>query len=553
MIFSEEMAHEILREQEAAASMRGHYESVWEQIARRVLPAYVGHFAGHNHTQVIPGTQKIDEMVDSTAALALTRFAAAMESMLTPRNSRWHYLEPSDPYLKKDRDVRLYFEEVNRILFEHRYAPLANFASQKHEDYMMLGAFGSGCMFIDALRSRFEKGLRYRAVHIGQMFFVENHQGIIDKAFRKFPLTARQAVQQFPPETLPPIILQHANTGANSNKEYWFVHRVQPRADFDPGRLDDKGMMFESHYVSVTGKKPLTAGGYFTFPYSISRYVTGPMETYGRSPAMLALPSIKTLNEEKKTVLKAGHRTADPVLLAYDDGVLDNFSMRPGVINPGGVTADGKPLVHALPVGNVGIGKDLMDDEKLVINDHFLVTLFQILVETPQMTATEVIERAREKGALLSPTMGRQQSESLGPLISRELDVLAQQRILPPMPPALLEARGKYTTRYDSPLSRMARAEEAAGLMRVVDWTKEVIAITGDPAPLDHYDWDTIIPELSDIQAVPVRWRNSMQKITAMREERAKQQQTQQMIEAAPAMSNMVKTMMPKQPKAPAA
>ena len=40
----------------------------------------------------------------------------------------------------------------------------------------------------------------------------------------------------------------------------------------------------------------LDEGGYRTFPYAISRYVTAPGETYGRSPAMLALPSIKTLN-----------------------------------------------------------------------------------------------------------------------------------------------------------------------------------------------------------------------------------------------------------------
>ena len=42
------------------------------------------------------------------------------------------------------------------------------------------------------------------------------------------------------------------------------------------------------------------------------------------------------------------------------------------------------------------------------------------------MTATEVLERAREKGALLAPTMGRQQSEALGPMIEREIDILVE-------------------------------------------------------------------------------------------------------------------------------
>jgi hypothetical protein len=142
---------------------------------------------------------------------------------------------------------------------------------------------------------------------------------------------------------------------------------------------------------------------------------------------MLVLPSLKVLNEEKKTVLKQGHRVVDPVLLAHDDGVLDNFSMRGGALNYGGVTAEGRPLVHTLPTGNIAIGKELMDDERMVINDAFLVTLFQILTETPEMTATEVIERTREKGALLSPTMGRQQSEYIGPMIEREVDLLMQQ------------------------------------------------------------------------------------------------------------------------------
>lgn len=243
---------------------------------------------------------------------------------------------------------------------------------------------------------------------------------------------------------------------------------LPPRSDVDPTKADYRGMDFASYYVALAGKTLLAESGYRSFPYAISRYTTAPGEIYGRSPAMLALPAIKTLNEEKKTLLKQGHRTVDPVLLTHDDGVLDGFSLRPGAINPGGVSMDGRPLVHALPVGNLAVGKDMMDDERLVINDAFLVTLFQILVDTPQMTATEVLERAREKGALLSPTMGRQQSEFLGPMIARELDVLMRQSLLPPLPGVLIEAQGEYKIEYDSPLSRAQRAEEAAGISRLM-------------------------------------------------------------------------------------
>jgi hypothetical protein len=411
---------------------------------------------------------------------------------------------------------------------------------------MMLGAFGTGNLFIDALDSRTDKGLRYRAVHLGQTYFMENHQGVIDKVYRRFSLTARQAVQQFGVDALPEIIVKDAAAPRGGSKEYWFIHKVAPREDYDPSRVDRAGMRYASCYVSITNKVTVQEGGYHTFPYCISRYVTGPGEVYGRSPAMMALPTIKGLNEMKKTMLKQGHRTVDPVLLAHDDGILDSFSMRPGAINAGGVNADGKPLVHVLPTGNLAVGDKMMEAEKLIINDFFLVTLFQILVETPQMTATEVIERSREKGALLSPTMGRQQSESLGPQVDREIDLLTQLRLLAPMPPALLEAKGQYTIQYNSPLSRMARSEEAAGFMRVVDYAKEILAVTQDPSIMDAFNFDAALPELADIQAVPVRWMHDAQAIAARRQARQEQAETQELIQGAPAAANMMKTLMPK-------
>ena len=555
MMQSDENAVKVIREQEHASRLRVNFDSIWEQIARRILPHYSNQFTTQNRMAPISqGQQRQEEMVDATGALALTRFAAFNESMLTPRNSTWHHVRPSNPALMKSRNARLWFEELTRLLFQYRYAPKANYSSQKHEGYMMSGAFGTSVIFTDALSNRYEKGLRYRCIHLAQNYFLENHQGVIDTNYRRFPLTARQAVQQFGIDSVPEAIALDAKTPNKEEHEHWFIHKVAPRADadYDPQRKDVMGMPYTECYVSVTGQKTMREGGFFSFPYAISRYMTVPGELYGRSPAMFALPSLRTLNEIKKTMLKQGHRTVDPVLLAHDDGVLDSFSLRPGAINPGGVTADGKPLVHALPIGNLQVGKEQADEERQTINDFFLVSLFQILVENPRMTATEVVERAREKGALLSPTMGREQTESLAPQIEREIDLLTQQRLLPPMPPELLEAKGEYTILYDSPLSRMARAEEVSGLMRTVDYIKDVVAVTQNPEPLDYFDWDTIVPEMADLQAVPVRWLKTMQGVKEMRDGRAQQAQTQQMIQAAPAAGGLLKTVMPPPQAAPA-
>lgn len=535
---SDALAEDICKRYEAASKDRGAWEAHWEDIAKRVWPGYTGHFVGRG--QQTPGEKRTEDMVDATAALALTRFAPAMEYMLTPRNSKWHTLQASLPDLRKDREVKLWFDDLNNVLFKMRYAPKANYASQRFETYQGLGAFGTGVLYTDKLLGRGARGLRYRSIHLGEIYFLENHQGIIDTAFRCFDYSARQAMQRWG-EANSDKVKEAAKQSTTAEKKFWFIHCVMPRSDYDPERRDVKGMEFGSYYVDRSEKKMIAQGGHNTFPYSISRYTQAPGEVYGRSPAMLALPSIKTLNEQKKTVLKQGHRAVDPVLLAHDDGVLDTFSLKPGAINAGGVSAEGRALVHALPVGNLALAKEMMAEERAVINDVFLVTLFQILVETPQMTATEVLERAREKGALLSPTMGRQQSEALGPQIEREIDLLQEQGLIPPMPQALLEAEGEYEIEYTSPLSRLARAEEAAGLFRTIAEVREYVAVTQDPAPLDWVDWDEAMPDLMDIQAVPPRWVRSKDAVQALREGRAQAAAEQQMIEAAPAAAGVMK------------
>lgn len=515
---------------------RSTWEAHWEEIAERVLPRHSGQFHGVNSLRP-RGEKRTEKMFDATAALALDRFSAAMESMLTPRNGKWHKLTASDPTLRKERRVRLWFDDVNDILFRHRYRPRAGFSTNQHETYISLGAFGTGAMFIDGMPNAM--GMRYKACSLSSTYIATNHQGWTDTVYRPFYWTPRQAMQKFAHGRLSEKI--HSAAKKSPDDTFQFLHVVRPRSDVDPSRLDAKGMPWESVYVEVDEKNTVEESGYHTFPFAVSRYVTAPEEDYGRSPAMLALPAIKVINEQKKTMLKQGHRIVDPVLLAHDDGVLDSFSLKAGAINYGAMTKDGKRLVDVLPSGNLAAGQELMDAERAVINDVFLVTLFQILVETPQMTATEVLERAREKGALISPTMGRQETELLAPEIERELDILNRQSLLPPMPPELVEAEGEFEIEYDSPLSRAQRAEEASGALRSIEFALNYAAQTQDPSPLDHFDMDVITPEVMAINGVPERWRRAQADIEKVRENRVEQQQTQQAIEAAPAVAGAMK------------
>ena len=532
----DELADKIIRHFMQLDSDRSAFAAQWEEVASLIRPTSCGtfRFGGYN----TPGEKQTSKQIDATAMLALGRFGAILDSLLTPQNQVWHTLTASNEYVLKDHASRIWFEDTTRLLFKLRYNTSANFSSQNQQGYQELGAFGTSGLFIDAYKGYGgEKGFRYRSIPIGELFLIENHQGLVVGFIRWFRLKAHQAFEQFGekmPEQLQPALEK------KSQQMYDFLHYVGINKEYDEKRLDYRGKMFKSCYVSITGKKLVGEGGYNSLPLAASRYDQAPGSIYGYGPAMQVLPAMKTLNAEKAVFLKQGHRAADPVLLGPDDGLID-LNMRPGAYNKGAMNQDGRALIGTLPAGDIQISKEMMDEERLLINDAFLVSLFQLLTETNTMSATEVIERTNEKGILLAPTVSRQQSERLGPQIHRELDLASELGLLPPMPPLLLEAQGEYEIVYTSPLSRAMRAQEVSGVMRTVETALGIVNVTQDISLLDNFNFDVIIPEIAKIQAVPESWLASPDQIAAKRQDRAKQAEDQKQIQAAPAAAAMMK------------
>ncbi|MBP8294776.1 MAG: head-tail connector protein [Burkholderiales bacterium] len=523
-------ADEILRVQGDLEAQRSTWESHWSEVAERVLPR-MDQFKGPR----TPGEKHQERIFDSTAPLALERFAAAMESYLVPRTQQWHRLRPVDDDLGDDHEVRVYLDQVTDILFGSRYSPRANFASQTYETFLSLGAFGTGALFID---DAVGYGLRYKSVPLSGLYIAENAVGEIDYVHRKYKLSARAAMQQFGEDSLPEKIRDAASK--TPFREFEFIHCVKPNAERDERRADYRGMAWASQHVSLEGRALVRVAGYRAKPYAVSRYVTSPCEVYGRGPAMTVLPDIKMVNEMSKTILRAGQKAVDPPLLLADDGLLAGFSLRPGALNYNTMSPSGQPLVQSLESkAQMGIGAELLEDRRRAINDAFLITLFQILIETPRMTATEAMLRAQEKGALLAPTMGRQQSEMLGPLIEREIDILAAAGMLPEMPDALAERGGNFAIVYESPLTRVQRAEEGVGIMRTFESITPLAQI--DPSIMDIFILDETVRELADINGLEAKLMRSRSEMEALKAKRAQQEQAAALLQAAPVLGKTAK------------
>ena len=454
------------------AQERKQYESLWRDVATYIDPNADDFGAETERRQ---GEKKGEKVFDNTAIMARDRLAAAHESMLTPRNMKWHGFRSSDPVLNEQEEVLECFEALRNRTFAARYAPKANFTSQIGAYYQCLDTFGTGAMFID---ENIGQSLRYKTLNLGELYFAEDFQARVNCVHRKFVLTAKQALEAMKIgrfEALPDRIIRAANDPGLALQRSTFLHCVYPGEG--EGYAGSNSWAFESHYLAFDDVFHCGQAGYRTMPYAVGRYITGPRETYGRAPGMTVLRDIQMLSEMNKTAIREAQRLADPPMFLSGQPGNSAFSMRAGSVNWGMIDpATGKPMAQAFQ-GNADLSAllELIQDRRQSVNDAFLVTLFQVLLDKPpNMTATEALLRAQEKGVLLAPTMGRQQSEFLGPMIEREFDLLTESGEFEDIdiPDALKESLyygGKIDIVYDAPLNKIQKADEAVGLLRTVE------------------------------------------------------------------------------------
>jgi hypothetical protein len=457
----------------------------------------------------------------------------------------WHYLTTSDPYLSRSHSVRLYFDDLNRQLFKMRYDTKARFEQAVGECYGSFGLYGNATLYVGSrTRNPLDPtgGLFYKSCNNWDVFYLVDDEGRVSVVFRRMFLNARQFKVKFPERDFPKNLSESGKELTNT--EVVHVAYVRSNQGYREGSLGPERFPVGSFYISIEDNSFIgEEAGYRSLPYLIPRIASHTDNLYGFSPGMQALPALATASQVKKSYIIQGQRATSQVLLAADKMKLNSrIDLRPGSVNYGGVDSQGRMLLQALPSGDFRVAESLLADERNDIEDSFFVNLFQILTENPQMTATEVVERMSEKASLLAPVMGRLQSEFLGPLIERELDVLADSNMLPEPPPEFIEAGADYEIVYSSPLAKSQQTESVSGYMRVFELAMQSAQATGDASPLDHFDFDKAIPAIADVMGADSAWFRNPEAIEQIRQGRAKQQSDQKLLEAAPSLASVAKT-----------
>lgn len=508
----EDLVKAHLRNHDRLVAARAPYENIWREIDQRVDPMGGAGFTGEN-TPRVRGAGNFDV----TAIKSLGRFAAAMQSITVPRATQYIRLKFADADLDKIPNVRRWCERAADRLYAIRYAAHAGFDTQSNEDMRQLGKYGTGPMWTGEIQG---VGLFYRSLHLSECYLDQDFAGRIDTVHRRYQLDARQAEQEFGREALTPKMLKALQENKLDLK-FDLLHIVCPNRDLQPDALDRRGMPVDSITMAFDEKLILRRKGFRSMPISVSRHVTGTSEIYGSGPALEVLPSIRGLNVMKQTILRAAHKQADPALAFFSDDGITSLSTRPSGANPGMVNDQGQLLVHRMPggEGSLPIGMEMIEQDRQVVRDVFLEEYFKMVTdERIQRSATAVLEIMSKTGVLVSPYAGRYESEKQNPVTQRDLELAMRVGQVEPFPPEVLEAGAYPSIGYDNPLNRMARAEEAAGLTRLVETLTPMAQ--SDPGVFDVIDTDRAARGVADVLGVRASWLRSDDDIAQIRARR---------------------------------
>jgi hypothetical protein len=544
------LAVDIIKRQDVLEKSRAVWETTWREIAIRIAPQEQVFFHGSpgnmgagmtiDQARMTGGIRQDLFQYDAAPTQYWEKYGAVLSSITIPKGSRWHNLRAVAPELARDINVKRYCEDFTDLLFSIRYSGKAGFDSAAFTAYLSNGLYGHGWIFIE---DRLAEGIAYCPIHMSQIYPIENHLGVIDRIHRKYTLTAEQAFEKWHhTNKLPEQILKSMENATTKDKIYTFIHAVYPNNTRDKTRRDYRGMPYVAHDICVETKTILSTGGFRAFPYAVARSTTLPQQTYSLSPAFLCLADIKTLNEMMKTSVRYAQLTLDPPLMLRDVDSLAPWQTRPGFLNKGYLDEDGKPSVVGMKIeGDPRFAAEIVKEKRDIISANFYNTLFDILVQSPEMTATQALIRNQEKGALLAPIGTRLEKEFLNVIISREVQICKDAGAAPKPPDALLAYGAGLKIEYDSPLTQAQKSQEGAGILQTMQAAAQMAEF--DPNVRFRLNWDQALQTLATIYSCPasvVRSDDEYQAaVQAQQQAEQAAQAAQQMLPASQAVKNI--------------
>lgn len=398
--------------------------------------------------------------------------------------------------------------------------------------------------------------IQFTVPHIRELYVSRDVFGNVDGVFRDYNIDLSNLVEKFGKEKMKEIFPDlQTKFDSNPYQEFEILHATYKRKNYDMNKLTADNMPWASEWIY--SDKMLLESGYEVMPWVFWSAERNNNEWYARSLIMNAIVEILTANQYGKNNLLTGAKIADPPY-AMMESLRGRFNKGPGgntyLMNNEKIP---EPLINEHLKG-IPYSLDMLDRIEKKIKAHLKTDVFlmmnQIAFENKNLTATQVVEMAGEKAAVISPITEGAESGFLNPVIDLVWYIENKAGRIPEVPAIMQDIIGRISkpsdmVDCDGPLSQARRRFYKSQRVRVgLEYIKalaETQIAGGQPATvLDIPNFDKLGRYVA-LDAFPADCINSQEQTDTIRQARlAAEQQAavnQGLVDAAKAVPGLNK------------
>jgi hypothetical protein len=430
--------------------------------------------------------KRIDHLFDPTSVVSTFRGAGKLQQDLFPPGQPGFRLQPGavTEYAMKGKPADLEAMRRRLDMLTNQMTPFFQTGEwDTATSELCLDLYiGTGCLL--PIMGDDRKPVRFLCLPIEEYALAPGAYGDTAALFWTSKMPAAEIKKSFPKGKFPDEFNQQLK---NSPWE-----PVELRQDFIE---EHSGANRWKMIVTVAGsKQPVIEQRYRTKPFAAARYYRVPGETYGRGPALMALPFAKTLNKAMEITLKSsaiqmlgiwGYRpggTFNPNMARLAPGQFWPMQATGGVMGADVMRLD--TSAGRLDVANIVL-QELRTQVQQALHDDRLPEGFG----TPR-SAAEVVARMSQVKADYVGAFGRMINEVMPVIVPRVAEILYKQKLIDvdlDFNELLLK------TEVTSPLAHALKVEKHKG---TVEAMQMVAMLEGPEAVARRWKMDELVPEM---------------------------------------------------------
>lgn len=461
----------------ALRTWRWSWWTFWSVLAAFFLPRRYHWIVTANRMD--RGRSINDQIIDSTATLALRTCGAGMWTGLTSPSRPWFKWDKALPWIELDADGAEWLEDttkrVGTVLASSNFYPIM---AQAFPDVALIGT-APVLVFEDA-----EDIARFYLPCAGEYFLAVSARFEVTDLYREFVMTVKQQVDMFQLVNCSGEV-QKAWANGQYDAEFVVAHAIEPNFAIG-GTAANKGQSVDvisgrfayREVYWLRGNKtarPMSVKGFHTKPFAAFRCYEVSNEPYGRSFCMDAIGDTKQVQLETRRKAEFIEKGVRPSMGADVELKNEPASIIPGQITymntAGGQHKKFWPLFEVNFGWLTGITADIKEVQARIQRCLYVDVFMAIsrMEGVQPRNELELTKRDLERLQELGPVVTLAEKE-LDVILMRVYDIMSRRNMLKPMPESLKKVPLKIS--YTSIMRLAQQAAEAVAM-------KDVFATSG--------------------------------------------------------------------------